>query len=133
METFLYYNPIKSEVMLRTNDIYQLNEANLILRHFVDLSAKLLPFLNELENKKSLSASEQLDKQKIIDVFVSYQFDTKTSETLIGSNILELIQKTFENIIFSKKLNKRTEQKLLRNFLLEHKRLSDNWEQIDAN
>jgi len=119
--------------MLRTNDIYQLNEANLILRHFVDLSAKLLPFLNELENKKHLSASEELDKQKIIDVFISYQFDIKTSETLIGSNILELIQKTFEHIIYSKKLNKRTERKMLHSFLLEHKRLSDNWEQIDAN
>lgn len=119
--------------MLKTNDIYQLNEANLILRHFVDLSAKLLPFLNELENKTSLSDDEQLDKQKIIDVFVGYEFDTKTSEQLMGSNILELIKNTFENIIFQKKLKKPAGQQMLQSFLLEHKRLSDNWQQIDAN
>jgi len=84
--------------MLNFQEINRLNEANLVLRHFVDLSAKLLPFLDELIRKNELSDIEELSKSKIMSVFESYQFDTKTSEMLINSNILELIKKTYTKI-----------------------------------
>ena len=69
-----------------------------------------------------------------MSVFENYQFDTKTSEFLINSNILELIKKTYTRIAQTghradKKLYKRT----FRQFLFEHQRLVESWNYIDSN
>ena len=120
--------------MLNFKEINKLNEANLVLRHFVDLSAQLLPFLEQLERKKELSIEEASYKLKIKTVFENYNFDTKTSQLLINSNVLELIQNTFHKIVTSASVeNSRAHKRTLRKFLFEHQRLSQSWNLIESN
>lgn len=124
----------KNKRMLKFNEINKLNEANLVLRHFVDLSAQLLPFLEQLERKKKLSIDEASYKMKIKTVFENYNFDTKTSQVLINSNVLELIQSSFNKIINSASAeNSRTHKRTLRKFLFEHQRLNESWNLIESN
>ena len=119
---------------MKTKDISRINEANLILRHFVNLSARLLPFLDELQRKKNPSLTELRDRNKIIDVYENYSFDTCTSEKLLNSNILDLIKETFEALTHSTYYHKaNTKNKILCDFLKEHKRLSDDWYYINSN
>jgi len=120
--------------IMKAEEIDKINEANLILRHFVDLSARLLPFLDELQRKKDPSLEELKNRNKIITVFQNYNFDTHTSEMLIGSNILELIRKTFENISQSSYFLKPGQKNgTLHHFLDEYHRLTDNWYHVSTN
>lgn len=115
-------------------DINRVNEANFVLRHFIDLSARLLPFLDELQRKHDLSLEECSNRNKIIDVFENYEFDNSTSEILINSNILELICKAFADITSTSYFLRPNQQnKRLHRFLLEYNRLKENWGQINAN
>ncbi len=119
--------------MLQSREIEQLNAANLVLRHFVDLSAQLLPFLNDLHQKRNLSKIESDSMKKIISVFENYQFDTKTSESLINSNVLALIKKTYEKITSAHLFDKRQSFKTLNDFMFEHQRLVESWNYVDSN
>ena len=119
--------------MLQSREIEQLNDANLVLRHFVDLSAQLLPFLNDLHQKRNLSKFETDSMMKIISVFENYQFDTKTSESLINSNVLALIKNTFEKITSVHLFDKRQARKTLNDFMFEHQRLVESWNHVDSN
>ena len=118
---------------MNSSDINNINTANFILRHFVDLSARLLPLLNELTQKRNPTEEEKNSIQKIVSVYSRYRFDVNTSVQLIDSNILELIQKTFENILDAQR-KKNIERKLyLDHFLYERDRLIDVWESVEAN
>src|ERR1041384_4487364 len=88
---------IRKSVM-NSKAIQQVNDATVVLRHFIELSAKLLPFFNELSKKDRLLPREAQDKQHIIDVFHGYKFDTSTSLILMNSTILDTIQHTFHLI-----------------------------------
>lgn len=125
---------MQPSVNISLRDINNVNEALLVLRHFIDLSSRLLPFLDELQRKVDPTNQEKQDKRKIIAVYESYHFDTKTSEILIGSNILELIKESFHTLAksASKESADKAQKKLVR-FILEHKRLSDKWKFIGAN
>lgn len=124
----------ETQLIMKSTEINKLNEANMILRHFVDLSARLLPFLDELQRKQNPSRQEVQNKNKIIDVFESYKFDTRTSELLIGSNILELIKTSFDQIAqTSYFLKPGQKNKALCHFLQEYHRLSDKWCEISTN
>ena len=119
---------------MNSSDISNINTANFILRHFVDLSARLLPLLHELKQKKHLTRNEKQSVDKIVSVYKNYNFDTNTSVVLINSNVLELIQKTFERIANSKKTNKSIENVLLLDhFLYERDRLLDVWTTVESN
>jgi len=119
---------------MKSKDIVNINTANFILRHFVDLSARLLPLLNELTQKKHPSEFEKKNIEKIVAVYQNYNFDANTSVVLINSNILELIQKTFERIVNSYNRTKTIENSLLLDhFLYERERLLDVWSNAEAN
>ena len=119
---------------MKSEDIYKINEANLVLRHFVNLSARLLPCLHELQNKKNPTRGDISDKHKIINVFENYSFDTYTSIKLLNSNILDLIKQSFESIkSTASKLRPESKDHRLTDFLKEHQRLLDNWYQINSN
>jgi len=115
--------------IMQAKKIEQLNDALFILRHFINLSARLLPFLNDLSRKESPSQTEIEDRNKIIKVFMNYHFDTKSSEILMDSEILNVIRKTFGSIV-QKSGNA---QKDLQLFLAEHEQLRKKWKFIDAN
>lgn len=119
---------------MKSKHINNVNEAILVLRHFIDLSAKLLPFLEELERKRIPTLEDKINKQKIIEVYSSYEFDTSTSKLLMNSNILDLIKDAFDQIrTAERKSSRRKSSSTLKSFLREHRRLSDNWGIVQAN
>ena len=119
---------------ITVNDIQNVNQALLVLRHFIDLSSRLLPFLAELQQIKQPSRKEEIDKQRIIDVYSSYRFNTETSEILMGSNILQLINESFQSLseLPAGVLNE-TSQNALNRFISERKRLQTKWKMVRAN
>jgi vacuolar-type H+-ATPase subunit F/Vma7 len=126
-------NPL-NEFIMNFKDIDNINTANFILRHFVDLSARLLPLLNELTQKKHPTESEKQNIEKIVSVYKNYNFDVNTSVVLINSNVLELIKETFDRIVNSSKRQKSIENGLfLDHFLYERGRLQEVWLSAEAN
>jgi hypothetical protein len=115
------------------SDIRKINEANLVMRHFVQLSAHLLPYLERITRKKRLSKREKADKQFVLEVYDQYQVDVETSKALINSNILELIVKSFQTLKHRNRENEDEVKRSLNNFLLEYHRLVENWKQIELN
>jgi hypothetical protein len=117
---------------MKAKNINRVNEAVYILRHFIDLSAQLLPFLIELQYTKKPTETDLEDKEKIIDVYQNYNFDKETSKMLMNSSILETIQNSFEFIV-SKSSSKDKSKKHLLEFRKEHRRLQKSWQLIDSN
>ncbi len=118
---------------MRSKEIGHINEALLVLRHFIDLSAKLLPFLDEINRKKNPTYKELLDRSKIISVYENYEFDTKTSRVLLNSDVLDLIKDSFEQLVEPRERRSNRGSQKLRKFLLEHYRLKKCWYHIEAN
>ena len=119
---------------MTVQQIHSVNELLLVMKHFIDLSAKLLPFLNELQHKHKPTPKEVIDRERIIDVYENYSFDTATSESLLDSNILELIQDSFKKMTSCNNSRdyKKSQRNLVR-FMLEYKRLNANWGYANAN
>lgn len=116
---------------LKTASIQQVNDALIVLRHFVELNHRLLPMLYSLYEKAQPSEKDLTDIHKIRTVFDSYQFDVNASMVLMNSPILDLIRKSYSSITKnSKLLEARTN---LKDFECEFSRLKMNWEQIHSN
>lgn len=126
-------NKLVKHRIMRSVAIQQVNDATIVLRHFIELSVKLLPFLNELSSKERLSPHEYQDRQKIIEVYNSYAFDTSTSSVLMGSDILDRIQTTFQCIQNRIPGEPSIADELLDNFLDKHQELVQNWNKTDWN
>lgn len=126
-------NRLTKKRFIQTSAIQQINEATIVLRHFIELSAKLLPFFNELSKKNSLLPQEQSDRDKIIEVYRNYSFDTSTSEILMESDILEIIQQTFKSIEKRAYGKESDSDKLMTIFQNKHHQLMLNWKQTDIN
>lgn len=126
-------NRLTKKRFIQTSAIQQINEATIVLRHFIELSAKLLPFFNELSRKNTLLPQEQSDRDKIIEVYRNYGFDTSTSEILMESDILEIIQQTFKSIEKRAYGKESDSDKLMTIFQNKHQQLVLNWKQTDIN
>jgi len=118
------------KVIIKSHKIREINDAVIIVKHFIDVSSKLLPFLVKLQTKEILSEKEQEDKNKIIQVFNSYNFDTSSSEILLESPALELIQKTYREIITGNETEAKDHIKAFQN---EYARLKSNWRKATLN
>lgn len=123
---------IKRNIM-RSGAIEQVNEATVVLRHFIELSAKLLPFFNELSKKEKLLPREASDRQRIIDVFNGYKFDTSTSLILMNSTILDTIQHTFRQIEMRIPGEPSEADTAIEEFFMEHESLVEDWLKTDNN
>ncbi len=126
-------NKLAKKRFIQTSAIQQINEATIVLRHFIELSAKLLPFFNELSKKSILLPQEQNDRNKIIEVYKNYGFDTSTSEILMESDILEIIQQTFKSIEKRSPGRESDSDKLMTIFQNKHYQLVQNWKLTDMN
>lgn len=125
---------MRQSVHISLRDIHNVNEALLVLKHFIDLSSRLLPILDELQRIEDPTSKDIQNKQKIITVYQSYHIDPQTSEILIGSNILQLIKESFHTIANStSERHLRKAQKKLSNFIVEHRRLKNKWNHVSAN
>lgn len=119
--------------IMKSESIAQVNDATVVLRHFIELSAKLLPFFNELSKKDVLLPQEQLNRSKIIEVFSSYKFDTSTSGILMNSTILETITELYKHIERRVPGEESFADFLMEEFLNEHSTLVSNWIRTDLN
>lgn len=126
-------NKLAKKRFIQTSAIQQINEATIVLRHFIELSAKLLPFFNELSKKSTLLPQELSDRNKIIEVYRNYGFDTSTSEILMESDILEIIQQTFRSIEKRRPGKDSDSDKLMAIFQNKHHQLVQNWRLTDMN
>lgn len=115
---------------MRSKEIGNINQALYILKHFIDLSAKLLPILYDLESRRNLSPSEYQNKIKIREIYENHNIDTSTSLHLIDSNVLELIKNSFDAILYDNRVSKIQH---LKSFLGEYKRLLQQWNTIASN
>lgn len=119
--------------IMRSGAIQQVNEATVVLRHFIELSAKLLPFFNDLSKKESLLPREAEDRKHIIEVFHGYKFDTSTSLILMNSKILDTIQQTFHLIEQRVPGEVSQADEAVTHFLMEHDELVRDWNHTDSN
>ena len=126
-------NKLAKRRFIQTSAVQQINEATIVLRHFIELSAKLLPFFNELSKKSILLPQELNDRNKIIEVYKNYGFDTSTSEILMESDILEIIQQTFQSIEKRSPGKDSDSDKLMTVFQNKHHQLVQNWQLTDMN
>ncbi len=119
--------------IMKSESIAQVNDATVVLRHFIELSAKLLPFFNELSKKEMLMPQEEMNREKIIEVFSSYKFDTSTSNILMNSTILETITELYKHIEQRVPGEESFADFLMEEFLNEHSSLVTNWIRTDLN
>lgn len=116
---------------MKVNHIYKVNEAITTLRHFIDLSAQLLPYLIELKfSNRDDSEDEEL--KQINHIFENYTFDNRVSQLLMNSSIVETIENSY-HYIMDVNHSKMDAKRQLHNFRKEHRRLRKNWDFIDSN
>lgn len=123
---------VKKSIM-DSKAIQQVNDATIVLRHFIELSAKLLPFFNELSCKEKLLPHEQNDRQRIIEVFHGYKFDTSTSLILMNSSILDTIRTAFTHIENRVPGEPSKTDEAMGRFFHEHEMLVKDWIRTDSN
>ena len=119
--------------LLASDKIQEINEATIVMRHFIELSAKLLPYLKELSLIITPSEKEKMDKEKIINVFRNYRFDTSSSRILMHSDILESIKRTFTILENGEYESEEVMNEAVNKFLDEHQTLVQNWIRTDFN
>ncbi len=83
---------------LKTSSIEQVNDALIVLRHFIELNGELLPILYRLSEKRNKTTKDIQDIQNIRNLFESYKFDVKSSQILMNSSILSYIQGAYRSI-----------------------------------
>lgn len=98
------------------------------MRHFVELSAKLLPYYERITRNEPHSIEKLEEKEKIDAVYEAYSVNPKTSEFLLGSNIIGLISEVYENLKNRSSENELKARRCLHEFESEYKRLQQNWD-----
>jgi hypothetical protein len=121
------------EMISHTVEIKKYNEVNLVLRHFIQRSARLLPIFAELKTLKNSDTESQAQYQAICDLFMQFNYDDSTSRQLINSDILERIRNTFYAIHNADELSTEVAEQLLSHFFEEYQRLLNNWSTIELN
>ena len=112
---------------MQTNSIYTINTALFVMRHFVELSAKLLPYFERITREQTTNDKVILEKEKIQAVYENYDINPTTSKLLMDSNIISLIQKGYKAIKNREKAKDPKVYKLLKEFKHEYKKLQKDW------
>lgn len=112
---------------MKSKNIKSLNSAVYVMRHFVELSAKLLPYYERITRNEPHSIEKLEEKEKIDAVYESYNVNPKTSEFLLGSNIIGLISKVYDTLKNRSSENESSARRYLNEFQNEYKRLQQNW------
>ncbi len=124
---------VSNRIILKSGAIQQINEATLVMRHFIELSSRLLPFFNELSMKEQLLPHEAEDRRKIVSVFKSYNFNTTSSVVLLNSPILDIIRKSIQVIEKRAFTDSSDADTLIERFFEEKEHLTQNWNQTELN
>ncbi|HLV41838.1 MAG TPA: hypothetical protein VKY37_06140 [Brumimicrobium sp.] len=112
---------------MEAKNIRSLNTAVYVMRHFVELSAKLLPMYERITRNEPHSIYSESDKKRIDVIYETYNINPKTSEFLLGSDIIDLIKKTYSELKNRSHNNEKTAQEQLEAFQEEYERLKQDW------
>jgi VIT1/CCC1 family predicted Fe2+/Mn2+ transporter len=112
---------------MRTNNIQTINTAVNVMKHFVELSAKLLPYYEKITRNTAGNLKAQDDQEKIAAVYEGYKIDPQSSELLLDSNILEIILEGFRTIKKRKVVGEAKVKALLNEFHEEYQKLQERW------
>ncbi len=118
---------------MKPNSIKSLNTAVYVMRHFVELSAKLLPYYEKITRNEPHSLERLEEKKRIDEVYQSYNVNPKTSHFLLGSNIIGLIGKVYDALRERDIKTEAQAQRYLNEFTKEYDRLKENWYQTLMN
>lgn len=116
---------------LKSNTIVQVNEALVVLKHFIELNYKVLPELEALIESKSQHPIDLARISKIKTEIESFKFSRKASEILMNSSILEYTKTAYKSIIEEE--DRLTKAKKMMLFKSECLRLKKNWRFIQSN
>jgi hypothetical protein len=116
-----------------TVDIKRYNEVNLVMRHFIQRSARLLPIFAELKTLNLPDSESKSQYQSICDLFMQFNYEDSTSKHLINSDILERIRNTFFAIHNADELSTEVADQLLSHFFEEYQRLLNVWSTVELN
>lgn len=117
----------------KLSQIRQLNEALIIMRHFVELSAHLLPYLERITRKKRLSKKEQMDKAFMLQVYENYEVDPAASKVLLNSDVIQHIIASYKSLKERNDANDLEATYNLNKFYQEYHRLSNTWQKVEMN
>jgi len=112
---------------MRTSNIQSINTAVSVMKHFVELSAKLLPYYEKITRTSNTDLSAKDDERKIAAVYESYNIDPQSSELLLDSNILEIILEGFRSIKKRQEIGETRIKSLLNEFHEEYEKLQERW------
>lgn len=112
---------------MEAKNIKSLNSAVYVMRHFVELSATLLPVYEKLTRNEPHSVHSEGDKKRIDDIYETYNVNPKTSEFLLGSNIVALIKNTYNELKNRSHCNEKVAQEQLEAFHDEYAKLKQDW------
>ncbi|RFC54605.1 hypothetical protein [Brumimicrobium aurantiacum] len=112
---------------MEAKNIKSLNSAVYVMRHFVELSARLLPIYEKITRNEPHSVHSEEDKKKIDIVYETYNVNPRTSEFLLGSNIVALIKKTYDVLKNRSQQNEKLAQEQLEAFQEEYAKLKQDW------
>jgi hypothetical protein len=115
------------------SQIRQRNEALLVMRRFVELSALLLPYLERMTRKKRLSKQEKMDKQFIHELYDNYDADPTQSTVLFQSEIIPLILKAYTLLKNRSEENDLEATYTMNRFYKEYERLMNEWNETVLN
>lgn len=115
---------------MNQSQIKNVNQCLIVLRHFIEVSSKILPTFADLELKQKLTKHEELQRRKIIEVYNANNFDEQISVFLMNSNILSFIKKLYLSILSK---DKESIYKMLDSFSEEYMKLKKSWECQMAN
>jgi len=117
----------------QTVNIKKYNEANLVLRHFIQRSARLLPIFAELKTLKLKDSESRRQFEAIAEMFKHFNYDDETSRHLMNSDILERVRTTFWAIYNAEELSSKSSDALLSHFFSEYQSLLHNWNLVELN
>lgn len=120
-------------MICQTIDIKKYNEANLVLKHFIQRSARLLPIFAELKVSGLTDRQSKQNFSAIANLFLHFNYDDETSKHLMNSDILERIRNCYQAIYNAEILTEESSDELLSHFFEEYQRLMQNWLKIELN
>lgn len=113
--------------VMEVKNIKSLNEAVYVLRHFVELSAQLLPIYDKITSCKQLNFYLMEEKEKIDEIYSKHKVNPDVGKFLLGSNIIYLITQSYNDMKYRKQYGDKKVKGNLDEFVSEYARLKQEW------
>lgn len=106
--------------------IQHVNKTLIVLRHFIELSSKILPHYAYLKQKRHPTPLEVNQMNKIAHLYQQQNIDSSISQILLNSDILKIIHDSFTKIQ-NASYESLNNSNFLEKFWQEYEKLTKNW------